>query len=186
MRTQATMTELANTFKQTRSESDFTKLYNVTRPLLRNFLRKYFKQHYGLIDDVVSDTMVKVWNKIDLFDSRKSAWSTWVCTIAKNEFIYAMKKKHKELNMWEADLAYKISYDVNDIDEDSLLDARSYIDLLDEPARTYFFEFYIENKQLKRIALENNIIEGSLKTIMFRNRRILRNKVRKLNDIEGN
>lgn len=61
-------------------------LYDKYKQSVRNFLKKRYSSYYDLEDDV-SEIMIKVFMKLDTFDSSKSKFSSWVFTIAKNHMV---------------------------------------------------------------------------------------------------
>ncbi|MDF2366728.1 sigma-70 family RNA polymerase sigma factor [Sneathiella sp.] len=74
--------------------SAFRRLFANLAPRL-----KYFMIKGGMIEsaaeDVMQDTMLKVWRKAALFDSSKASASTWVYTIARNVKIDRLRKEHR-------------------------------------------------------------------------------------------
>ena len=62
------------------------KLYDKYTKYVKNFLRKNYTAYYDLDDDV-SEIMIKIFTGIKSFDIKKSSFTSWVCTIAKNHMI---------------------------------------------------------------------------------------------------
>lgn len=79
------ISELADVFSKTKSEIDFTRLYNVVKVKLCKHLTKILGNNSDDINTVLDNTMVLVYCNIDSFDSSKSKFYTWVCTVADNE-----------------------------------------------------------------------------------------------------
>ena len=46
-----------------------------------------------IANDIVQEVFIKVWKKIDHFDSQKSSFKTWIFTIARNTTIDFLRKK---------------------------------------------------------------------------------------------
>ena len=61
-------------------------LYNKYKKSVKNFLKNKYSIYYDLDDDV-SEIMIKVFMKLDTFDSTKSKFRSWVFSIAKNHMI---------------------------------------------------------------------------------------------------
>jgi RNA polymerase sigma factor (sigma-70 family) len=85
---------LAANFHSTKSERDFTKLYERLRPGVFVFLKKYLP-NLDDIEDAVSLTFAKAWSKIDQYDPYYQ-FSTWVYTIAKNEALQIIRTRNKK------------------------------------------------------------------------------------------
>lgn len=62
------------------------KLYDKYTKYVKNFLSKNYTAYYDLDDDV-SEIMIKIFTGIKSFDTKKSSFTSWVCTIAKNHMI---------------------------------------------------------------------------------------------------
>lgn len=68
-------------------------LYDNYKDYVRNFLRMKYSEYYE-IDDDVSDIMIKVFTKLNSFDSSKSKFKSWVTSIAKNHMIDKWRNSH--------------------------------------------------------------------------------------------
>ena len=74
--------------------SAFQRLFGELAPRL-----KYFLMKGGMIEsaaeDVLQETMMKVWRKAGLFDSSKASASTWVYAVARNVKIDRLRKENR-------------------------------------------------------------------------------------------
>ena len=61
-------------------------LYDKYKKSVRNFLKNKYSIYYDLDDDV-SEIMIKVFTKLNTFDSSKSKFRSWVFSIAKNHMV---------------------------------------------------------------------------------------------------
>ena len=61
-------------------------LYEKYKKSVRNFLKNKYSIYYDLDDDV-SEIMIKVFMKLNTFDSSKSKFRSWVFSIAKNHMV---------------------------------------------------------------------------------------------------
>jgi len=62
-------------------------LYDKYKKSVRNFLKNKYSVYYDLDDDV-AEIMIKVFIKLNTFDSTKSKFRSWVFSIAKNHMVY--------------------------------------------------------------------------------------------------
>jgi len=61
-------------------------LYDKYKKSVRNFLKNKYSVYYDLDDDV-AEIMIKVFIKLNTFDSTKSKFRSWVFSIAKNHMV---------------------------------------------------------------------------------------------------
>ncbi len=72
----------------------FIKLFKHFAPRIKSYALKSGCSS-NEAEDLAQETMITVWKKAKLFDSNKSAASTWVFTIGRNKRIdYLRRKKH--------------------------------------------------------------------------------------------
>ncbi len=96
-RSKRTYKELALEFKSTRSEKVYAELYNKMRPGLRNYVYGIVKD-WDATDDVVSNTLTKVYFKIDQYDPSYQI-TTWAYRIAYNECIGYVRSRNKRVSL---------------------------------------------------------------------------------------
>lgn len=82
--------ELAESFIISSSEKDFVELYKRIKPGLLNHCKSILIEQEAA-EDAVSNTMAKIWTKIDQYDSTRGNFSTWVYNIARNESLVIKK-----------------------------------------------------------------------------------------------
>lgn len=103
---------------------------------------------YHLAEDLCSDVFVKVYEKLNTFNSKKASLSTWIFTITRNRLIdyYRTRKVNVEI---PEDLTYEEDY--SDINEDRLESLANGLNNIDERSRKIVVKHY-EGKSLKEIA----------------------------------
>ena len=72
----------------------FQRLFGELAPRLKYFLIKGGMSE-SAAEDVLQETMMKVWRKAGLFDSSKASASTWVYAIARNVKIDRIRKENR-------------------------------------------------------------------------------------------
>ncbi len=85
-------------------------LYDSYSESIKNFLKKKYSIYYDLNDDV-SEIMIKVFIKLDSFDSSKSKFRSWVFSIAKNHMID--KWRSNTITLTGNSTGIAVDYDVN-------------------------------------------------------------------------
>lgn len=173
---------IALNFIQNKNNKTFTELINRLKPGLFSFAYNFVKDK-DLANDVVSQTIILMWQKIDQYNSKYN-FSTWVYAIAKNEALGAIRQKGKNLsydkyvnNHSRLLQLYNPVFNMNTevmgpVGEEltqKLFDASmSAINELREPYRTVMLEREINQKQLTDIA---NDLGWNLSTVKTRLRK---------------
>jgi len=182
---------IALDFLENKNNKTFTALMNRLRPGIFQFAYNYLKDK-DLANDVVSQTFLAVWEKIDQYNP-KFNFSTWVYAIAKNESLGIIKTKNKNVSLETYTLnhshllqLYNPVFNMNtevigpsgeDLTK-KLFDASiSIINELDEPYRSVMIEREINKKQLNEIA---NDLKMNLSTVKTRLRRARKDVAKKL------
>lgn len=82
------------------NRDSFKALFDHFCPLLKNyFIAKFPTQHsYQMIDELIQEVMIKVWNKASSYDNQKAAASTWIFTLARNTRIDMLRRQNKYAN----------------------------------------------------------------------------------------
>ncbi len=94
---QLTYRELTENYLETRSEKDFTVLYRKVKPGLRSYIYKILKDQEAT-DDVLVNTLAKMWTKIDQFDPQYQI-TTWLYRIAFNECLGFINERNKKTSL---------------------------------------------------------------------------------------
>ncbi len=92
--TQLTDEEIITLYKEGNVEV-FKDLMNRYMSPLYNFTARITNKSEA--SDIVSETFIKVWKKLDHFDEKKASFKTWIFTIAKNTATDFLRKKHSLL-----------------------------------------------------------------------------------------
>lgn len=118
-------------------------------------------------EEVLQDVFLKIWNKIDAYDSSKGKLFTWMLNIARNQAID--KTRSKEMNKGKK--TDDIDYLVNKIDTrdnaELQIDAIGLKEILMELSEDQRFivdQLYLKGYTQSEVAEEFNIPLGTVKT----------------------
>lgn len=90
----------------------FAALFSHFSPLLKSFLMKNGIQSPEGAEEIVQETMIKVWRKAATFSPDQASASTWIYTIARNTKIDMLRRQDRQNpNRLNADDIYGASYD---------------------------------------------------------------------------
>lgn len=79
---------------ESRDRNAFKKLFAAFAPKIKSFA---MRNGVGpeLAEEVVQETFIRVWRKAEQFDPSKASASTWLYTIARNQRIDLLRKRHR-------------------------------------------------------------------------------------------
>jgi RNA polymerase sigma-70 factor, ECF subfamily len=185
---------LALDFVYEKNEVNFKKLIERLKPGLLLFVKKYVGNNRDLCNEIVCQTFVSIWEKINQYDE-KFNFSTWTYAIAKNEALgqLRMNKRtlsHEQLTEGQSRIlklysgAFYMDLECigpnNEEITQHLYDLTlTEINLLEEPYKTVMFEREVNKKQLQDIAENLNWNLNTVKTRLRKARKEIANKLTK-------
>lgn len=93
---------------KTQDREAFSRLFAHFAPLVKGFLMKGSNIGVEQAEELVQETMIKVWRKADSFNRQKSSASTWIYTIARNSRIDWLRREARTQVDIDADDLYDI------------------------------------------------------------------------------
>jgi len=179
----ATMQEWSECLVKVGRDNDraaFRRLFDKFSPLIKAFAGRQLsgELHDGMAEDLVQETMIKVWQKAESFDPKKANASTWIFTIARNTRIDLLRKNIRHQSNRIANDHSEDGFDVEDIwveneDEDvfNQLAMQRTAEMLKEsmkelPEEQSFIleKAYLEDKSHSEIAEELSLPLGTVKS----------------------
>jgi len=157
---------------QSQDRLAFRELYEHFGPLLKSyFMSKFPSQHsLQMMDELVQEVMIKVWQKAKTYDSAKAAASTWIFTLARNTRIDMLRRQNKYANttsieteeVWE-DSTENGPYSLlrHDRDSDQI---QSCLKQLPEEQALVIRKVYMEAKSHSEVAEELDLPLGTVKS----------------------
>jgi RNA polymerase sigma-70 factor, ECF subfamily len=158
----------------------FRLLFNKFSPLIKAFAIRLSSgtKSENLAEELVQETMLKVWQKAGSFNSEKANASTWIFTIARNTRIDLLRKKARHQNNRVANDHSEEGFDVEDIwiedeNEDvfnqiakqrSIKSLHETLQELPEEQSFILKKVYLEDKSHSEIAQELDLPLGTVKS----------------------
>ena len=159
------LNNLMNRIQKNRDEMAFSEIFDFFAPKIN----AYFIQNRIKIEsseELTQEVLSTVWVKSNLYDSTKSALSTWIFTIARNKKIDFFRKNSK-INFKEEDIR-DFLYQDREIDLIEENESKKQIERinneLDEQQKIMIKMNFFENKSHKKIAAELEIPLGTVKS----------------------
>ena len=150
----------------------FKALFDHFSPLLKNyFIGKYPTQSsYQMIEELIQEVMIKVWQKASSYDPSKAAASTWIFTLARNTRIDMLRRQNKYANttsieteeIWE-DTTENGPYTFLTQKRDERLIKQKLLALPDEQ-QIVIRKVYMEAKSHTEVATELQLPLGTVKS----------------------
>ncbi len=91
---------------ENRDRQAFSRLFAHFAPLVKGFLMKGSNIGAEQAEELVQETMIKVWRKANSFNRQKSSASTWIYTIARNSRIDWIRREARTQVEIDADDLY--------------------------------------------------------------------------------
>lgn len=158
----------------------FLELFTRFSPLIKAFAARQSSSAHAEImtEELVQETMIKIWQKAASFDPKKASPSTWIFTIARNTRIDMLRKNARHQTNRVANDHSEDGFDVEDIwieneDEDvfnQLAKQRSSemlhesLEELPEEQAFILKKVYLEDKSHTEIAEELELPLGTVKS----------------------
>ena len=159
------LNNLMKKIQKDRDEMAFSQIFDFFAPKIN----AYFIQNRIKIErseELTQEVLSTVWVKSKLYNSKKSAFSTWIFTIARNKKIDFFRKNSK-INFKEEDIR-EFLYQDREVDLIEENEAKKQIERinneLDEQQKIMIKMNFFENKSHKKIADELEIPLGTVKS----------------------
>lgn len=160
-------------------ESKFKELYNTYYPKLKVLFSKKIKDEQE-VEDVIQDTMLRVYNKFDTYDN-KYAISTWLYTVANSVLNNHFRSKSRQPALSYAKELYDNEHTESFDSPENILISNEQKDIINKTLNKLskdFLEVYqlkdVEGKSLKEISEQLGIPTNTVKSRLKRARDTIR------------
>lgn len=180
--------ELALKFKESKKQQDFNVLYDKMKPQLYNWISGFVSN--DLADEMLNDTMMIIWDKIERFDPEKANFKTWAWTISKRLCLNQISKRNKKQTYSLDNLVEVKGFDVegeisNYLDKDRILQLIiDEINKLDEVHKPFFIDVYKHKLDHKSIAKKRKVPSYTVKNRLFNGRKKIKSKLANNKEIQ--
>lgn len=184
---------IALNFIEKKDNKTFSALIDRMKPGLTSTTYKYI-QDKDIINEVLSQTFISIWEKIDQYNPDKGQFSTWVYRIARNEALGQIRISNKTLSHDRLSENNSKQLQMNSPLEEfntevigptgealvkQLYDVSlNAINALREPYKTVLIEREVKGKQLQVIADDLGWNTSTVKTRLRKARKDLANTVK--------
>ncbi len=141
---------------------------------LSDLYNKYGDPIFGIIlrtvrdkqiaEEIMQETMLKVWDKIHLYEESKSSLFTWLNSVARNTALDKIRlKSFQKQNQLDHFDPKKHDKNINE-NLNAAIDVKSLISKLEEKYRIILDKLFLEGYSQSEVARELNIPIGTVKT----------------------
>ncbi|MFL0267949.1 sigma-70 family RNA polymerase sigma factor [Candidatus Clostridium radicumherbarum] len=132
------------------------------------------------VEECTNDVLIKIWDNIECFDSKKGSFKTWIITIAKYKAIDYKRKLIKYSNLTDIDSLILSSGE--DIENGLILKERraeilAAIDKMKEQDKHIFLKRYFLNEDINSIAQSLNLTKAAVENRLSRGRKFLKEQL---------
>ncbi len=139
----------------------------------------YIVKSESLAEEVVQDSFMKIWERINKYDHQKGRLFTWMINIVRNSAIDKLRSREFSEQMKTIDITNFV--DRKGLDQSSTYDTiglREIMDVLDKNQRIIIELVYFSQYTQSEIAEELNIPLGTVKTRLRNALKVLRKHLR--------
>lgn len=160
----------------------FEKIIKDSYNMIYNLGLRLFNYNKEETEDFVQDVYVQVYEKYNTF-LEKSNINTWIYSLALNLGLNKIKKNKKFKAMIEKFPNQEIEYQdkeinsIKDLADELKLKIQKELIQLPEIYRLPLILYYYEKLTYKEMSEKLNIPEGTLKSLIYRGKLILKNKI---------
>jgi RNA polymerase sigma-70 factor (ECF subfamily) len=171
------------------TQREYDELAELIYPKLKYHIWKFCKNNLDT-EEALHFTLVKVFNNIDKYNPENGRFTTWAFTIARNETLYYLDRKHKDIPKYiEISTLYEDSeYNDQLSAEDKQNNHNEVTDIFnktisqiynlkDELLKNIAIDKMVKNTKVKEIALKYGIPENTVKTKLRKARFEIRKSV---------
>lgn len=170
--------EIIRLLKQ-KDEKGLSYLYDHYSAALNGIIVRILKSE-KLSEEILQQTFLKIWNKIDQYDESKSQLFTWMSRIARNSAIDAKRLKKYENNQ----KTYTFDINEHNIKNNQMshanLDAQSLILKLEDKHRLVldyiYLNGYTQSETAKKLEIPLGTVKTRVRSSILELRKILKNE----------
>lgn len=161
---------------QKKNEDGLTALSLHYRPLMRYIIAPILPNAQDQ-EDCLAEVTLRVWDKIDRFDSRKGSWKAWLTAITRNTALNharALARHHTSGDIPEDLPSPEPTPEEKILQHEQQRALENALTQLSSRDRQLFYRKYYYLQSIAQIAAELGITEGAVEGRLYRLRKHLR------------
>lgn len=152
-----------------RDEKGLIEFINIYGPTIKSAIYPVLSQHKELIDEVLNESLLAIWENINSFDSGRSSLKNWSATVAKYKAIDALRKELRHTSVNIESIESLSCTDIHQLDEvDQILKHLTPDD------QNIFKKLFIEGYSYDDISKDLKISKKALYNRVSRGKKLLK------------
>lgn len=153
-----------------KKESYLIEFIDIYGPVLKASIIKTIGNRKELVNEILNDSLLAIWDNIDYFDENRSSFKNWCAGVAKYKAIDAIRKenRHKSINLEDIEEA------IGTYEDYSFDDSEEILGLLNDDDKEIFRKLYIEGYSYDDIAKIKEIPKDRLYNRVSRSKKKLK------------
>lgn len=165
---------------------------------IEELIERYYKLVYKICkdllfnpqeaEDMCQETYISIYLNLDKYKNlNENDYKNIICKIALNKCRDLLRKKNSKKELVLEDNIIKFdSLEISEKFEDDIIhkdEAKQIVNLIESlkvPYNKLLYEYYINEKTLEQIAIENKTSKGTIKVQIYRGKEILRKEIKKV------
>jgi RNA polymerase sigma-70 factor (ECF subfamily) len=165
---------------------------------IEELIERYYKLVYKICkdllfnpqeaEDMCQETYISIYLNLDKYKNlNENDYKNIICKIALNKCRDLLRKKNSKKELVLEDNIIKFdSLEISEKFEDDIIKkdgAKQIVNLIESlkvPYNKLLYEYYINEKTLDQIAIENKTSKGTIKVQIYRGKEILRKEIKKV------
>lgn len=140
------------------------EIFDVYYERIVSFMYRKVSDHY-LAEDLASEVMMKVYDKLQDYDETKASVSTWIYTIANNRVIDFYRTNHITEDIADREFADAFSMDDEIIAKENLSELANALRKLPEREMDLIVLHYYDGMSLKKVSEKMGISYSYIKIL---------------------
>ncbi|WP_208559067.1 sigma-70 family RNA polymerase sigma factor [Marinilactibacillus kalidii] len=160
-----------------RKESGLTALIENYGGLLKSVIQKYLHALPDRQDECLNDVFLAVWNHIDQYDSTKSSFKNWICSVARYRAINYLKKYRSDSLLLDIDtqVTPKTTYEDTPFSKELWqIELHELLLPLKETDRKLFKDIFDSTYTTSEIAEKHGLSQGAFYSRVSRGKALIR------------
>lgn len=168
-----------------KDENGIIDLVDIYGGLLKSIISKKLSFLPDEIDEVMNDTLLKIWSNIEYFDPSKGTFKNWICAIGTFQAIDKVRKvydKSLTLPLDEGIVSQDTNLDENLLRDELYAQLLDLINTLKYPDSEIFLDLFFNDLSYEEVSKKYGIKISNLYTIVSRGRKKLRQAYKEENN----
>lgn len=155
-----------------RDEDGLLEFINKYAGVLKSSIYPVLIHHPNLMEEVLNDSVLAVWENINSYDKNRSSFKNWCAAVSKYKAIDAFRKEiiHQSISIDEVgEVFFEEDYEINEID--------LILKILSTEDKEIFIKLFVEEYSYEEISKSTGLSKEVLYNRVSREKKLLRDNL---------